>query len=146
MKLTAVSFPVILSVVGMSFINEDDAHHALSLPAYKKDTIPALVSDTIGAEFPGGYVAWRNFLNRNLKYPKDTSIIKKTETVVVEFVIDERGDVTNVKADNGLEPLRAEAMRVINKSGKWIPGRLQSTGRFIKSFKRQPFVFRAPED
>lgn len=141
MKLTAVSFFVMLSVVSMSFINEDDAHHALSLPTYKEDTIPAKVSDTIGAEFPGGHAAWFNYLNKNLRYPKDTSIVKNTTTVVVEFVIDEEGNVTEVKAVGGIELLSTEAVRVIKKSTKWIPGKLQSTGRYIKSPKKQPFVF-----
>jgi hypothetical protein len=65
---------------------------------------------------------------------------------VVQFVIDEEGNVTEVKAISGSEPLTTEAVRVINKSSKWIPGRLQSTGCYIKSLKKQPFAFGSPDE
>lgn len=93
------------------------------------------------AEYPGGIVAWRRFLNRNLRFPEDSSSNGLQGTVVVKFIIDEEGNVTNVEAVSGSKVLGEEAVRVIKKSGKWTPGRQLSNGRHIKSYKRQPIMF-----
>lgn len=152
MKLTVILFTVILAVTGMSFICEADVHILPQL--YRHDTIPKAVkipmkedvnSDSIGAEYPGDGPAWHLFLMKNLKCPVDTSGEAIRGKVVVEFMINEEGSVTDVKAISGMEPLITEAVRVIKKSSKWIPGKLQSTGRYIKSPKRQPFVFGSVE-
>lgn len=142
MKLTVVPFVIILLAACMSFINEGDGRSSLPVPqpVYKQDSIPE-VSDTMGAEYPGGAVAWHRFLWKNTKCPTDTSGEAIPGKVVVEFVIDEKGNVTDVTGVGGIEILRTEAVRVIKKSSKWIPGKLQSTGCYIKSPKRQPFKF-----
>jgi len=36
--------------------------------------------------------------------------------------------------------LREEAIRVIKKSGQWTPA--VQNGRYVKSYKRQPVIFR----
>jgi periplasmic protein TonB len=149
MKPTAILFTVILVVTGMAFIGNADGHSSPQF-AYKQDTVPTTAkmqmkkeveSDSIGAEYPGDGPAWSRFLSKNLKCPVDTSGEAIRGTVVVEFIIDEEGNVTDVKATSGSEPLVSEAVRVIKKSSKWIPGKLQSTGRLIKSPKRQPLHF-----
>lgn len=94
------------------------------------------------AEYPGGAEAWRRFLNKNLKLPTDTSGNGISGTVEVQFVIDEEGKVTDVQVICGLEPLSTEAVRVIKKSDKWIPAKRLSTGRYVRSYKKQPFIFR----
>jgi len=43
-----------------------------------------------------------------------------------------------VEAISGPEELRAEAVRVIKKSGKWTPA--VQNGRQVKSYKKQPIV------
>jgi protein TonB len=96
-------------------------------------------------EYPGGLAAWQRFLNKNLKFPTDSIGNGISGTVVVQFVVDEDGNVTDVKAVSGSEPLSTEAVRVIKKSSKWTPGRKVGSGRYVKSFKRQPFVFRGEE-
>ena len=94
------------------------------------------------AEYPGGTAAWHRFLNKNLIFPTDSNGIGIQGTVMVEFIIDTAGNVTDVKAVSGTEPLTTEAVRVIKKSRKWTPGRLYSNGRHIKSYKKQPVIFR----
>jgi TonB family protein len=150
MKPTAILFTVILAITGMAFICDTDGYTLpLQQTAYKQDTVPKtakiqneeIESDSIGAEYPGQPGAWRLFLMKNLKNPLDSSGEAIRGTVVVQFMIDEEGNVTDVKAISGFEPLISEAVRVIKKSSKWIPGTLQSTGCYIKSPKRQPLVF-----
>ncbi len=94
----------------------------------------------IESEFPGGRPAWERFLNKNLSYPSDAADNEIQGTVVVQFVVDLQGNVSNVEAISGPEELRAEAIRVIKKSGKWTPA-IQN-GNPVKSYKRQPLVFR----
>lgn len=94
------------------------------------------------AEYPGGAAAWSRFLNKNLKFPTDSSGNAIVGTVKVKFLIDEDGNVCDVEAVNGPKILGAEAVRVIKKSRKWKPGYLYKNGRHIKSYKTQPFIFR----
>ncbi len=62
-------------------------------------------------------------------------------TVMVQFVVDVDGTVSDVKAISGPEKggLREEAVRVIKKSGKWTPA-LQN-GRYVKAYRKQPVTF-----
>jgi periplasmic protein TonB len=93
------------------------------------------------AEFPGGLVAWARFLHRTLRYP-DQAIDKGIQgTVLVQFVVDVNGNISDVTAVSGPEDggLREEAMRVIRSSGKWVPA-LQN-GRSVRAYRRQPVVF-----
>ena len=61
-------------------------------------------------------------------------------SVLVKFVVDKEGNVSNIQALTGHEALRAEAIRVISKSGKWTPA-IQN-GRTVRSYKYQPIIFR----
>ena len=59
-----------------------------------------------------------------LKYPKYASENGIQGTVLVEFVIDEKGEVGDVRVVRGIhESLDAEALRVVSASPKWRPGR-----------------------
>jgi len=94
------------------------------------------------SEFPGGAQEWLAFLNKNLRYPKSAVRNKIEGTVIVQFIITEEGAVTGVTVIKSVDPdLDAEAVRVISKSsGKWSTAIYG--GRFVKSYKKQPIVFR----
>ena len=96
----------------------------------------------IESEFPGGAAAWLRYLNKNLRYPDDAVNNEIQGTVVVQFIVDKEGNVSDVQAiagpDNG--GLREEAVRVIKKSGRWTPA--VQNGRQVKSYKKQPIVFK----
>jgi protein TonB len=98
------------------------------------------VSVQIESEYPGGMSAWQRFLNRNLRYPQDAIDQGVEGFVTVQFIVDKEGNVSNVEAVSGPAELRAEAIRVIKKSGKWTPA-IQN-GRQVKSYKKQPIGFR----
>lgn len=97
----------------------------------------------IESEYPGGQAAWQRFLNKTFVYPAEASEAGIQGTIVVKFVVDKEGKVSNVEVVSGPQELRAEAMRVIQKSGKWIPA-IQN-GHQVKSYKQQPIVFRLSE-
>jgi protein TonB len=96
----------------------------------------------IESEFPGGAAAWLRYLNKNLRYPDDAVNNEIQGTVVVQFIVDKEGNVSDVNAISGPDNggLRDEAVRVIKKSGKWTPA--VQNGRQVKSYKKQPIVFK----
>jgi protein TonB len=96
----------------------------------------------IESEYPGGAAAWLRYLNKNFRYPEDAVNNEIQGTVVVQFIVDKEGNVSDVEAISGPEVggLRQEAVRVIRSSGKWTPA-IQN-GRNVKSYKKQPVVFK----
>jgi protein TonB len=94
----------------------------------------------IESEYPGGAAAWQRYLNRNLRYPQEAIDNEVQGPVVVQFIVDKEGNVSDVEAISGPQELRPEAVRVIKKSGKWTPA--VQNGRQVKSYKKQPIVFR----
>jgi len=92
--------------------------------------------------YPGGLPAWQRYLNKNLRYPDEAQNNEIQGAVVVQFIVDKDGNVSDVQAVSGPEQggLREEAVRVIKKSGKWTPA-IQN-GRQVKSYKKQPITFK----
>lgn len=66
----------------------------------------------------------RKWVYQYLRYPSDAVSEGVQGNVVVDFVIDQRGKVTDVRIRRGVdERLDAEALRVIKASPDWKPGR-----------------------
>jgi periplasmic protein TonB len=99
----------------------------------------------IDAGFPGGPAAWLRFLNKNLRPPDEAINNGISGKVVVQFIVDKEGNVSDVVAVSGPEQggLREEAVRVIKKSGKWTPA-IQN-GRYVKAYRVQPVIFQIGE-
>ena len=94
----------------------------------------------IESSYPGGAAAWMRYLIKTLRYPQEAQDNEIQGAVVVQFIVDKAGMVSNVEAISGPAELREEAVRVIKKSGKWTPA--VQNGRQVKSYKKQPIVFR----
>ncbi|HYW95886.1 MAG TPA: M56 family metallopeptidase [Bacteroidales bacterium] len=76
--------------------------------------------------FNGGDAAveFRKYLAGNLHYPQSAIDSSITGKVMVQFAIDSKGKVVDVKAVKGVDPaLDAEALRVISSSPDWEPGK-----------------------
>ena len=82
-------------------------------------------NDTIvKPQFPGGEEALKAYLKENVKYPKAS--IKKNEqgSVEIGFVVLKDGTLDRFEVKKGVSSrLDAEALRVVNKMPKWIPGK-----------------------
>nr|WP_294895798.1 energy transducer TonB [uncultured Pedobacter sp.] len=92
-------------------------------------------------EFPGGMKAWANFLTKNLNYPPQARENGISGRVVVSFVIDKNGEISNLKVVKGIGGgCDEEAMRVIKKSPFWKPG--MQNGRAVRVAYIMPVVFR----
>lgn len=74
-------------------------------------------------EFPGGQVAMVKYLSKNIKYPSQSKKDKIKGKVVVSFIIDKQGKVTQAKIVKSLnDECDQEALRVINTMPNWIVG------------------------
>ncbi|MBE7173933.1 MAG: TonB family protein [Williamsia sp.] len=102
---------------------------------------PVFSKVEIEAGFPGGASAWARYLNKNFHYPNEAQAKEIQGTVIVQFIVEVDGSVSDVKALSGPEGgLKEEAVRVIKASGNWEPA-IQN-GHKVASFKKQPVIFR----
>jgi len=97
----------------------------------------------IESGFPGGMQAWTRYLIRNLQYPSEASEIGVQGGITVRFIVDQEGSTSSVEAIDGPKELRDEAVRVIQRSGKWTPA-IQN-GNKVKSYKLQRIIFKLAE-
>ena len=95
----------------------------LSIKTYSQSLIPP--------EFPGGKRAFSDYLNKNLKWPKDSS--EDAQGIVfVSFFVEKDGRLNDIKVVKSMSPaFDTEALKVITNSPKWIPAR--RGGQLIKS-------------
>ena len=75
-------------------------------------------------EFPGGVEGLMRYLQQNVQYPPSAVQNNVQGRVVVQFIIDETGQVGDVKVVRSVsEDVDAEAVRVIKSLPKFEPGR-----------------------
>ncbi|MBR1595819.1 MAG: TonB family protein [Phocaeicola sp.] len=77
-------------------------------------------------EFPGGEIELMKFISRNVKYPDDAKEAGKAGRVIVKFVIDKDGSISDATILRSVYPsIDAEALRVVNAMPKWNPGKVK---------------------
>jgi TonB family protein len=82
-------------------------------------------------EFSGGFDAFREFMQSNVKYPTEAQKNGESGTVYVSMVINQDGRISDAKVLRGVsQSLDAEALRVINLMPPWTPGK--QNGRAVK--------------
>ena len=92
------------------------------------------------AEFPGGRDALSQFLITETQYPKEAQDKKIQGTVLVEFIVDKEGKVTDVNVLKSVHPLLdAEAVRVCHAMPQWTPA--ENDGQAVRSYFQLPFNF-----
>ena len=91
-----------------------------AVPYYDCDYKPSFLGSTDPKDF------LQKWVYAYLKYPQEAVRQGIQGRVLVDFVIDERGKVKDVKVLRGVDPLLDdEAVRVISASPDWKPARLQ---------------------
>ena len=74
------------------------------------------------ASFPGGFEALRSFLRENTQYPEEVVKDSIQGRVVVSFIIEKDGSITDIQVVRGVHPLLdKEAVRVVGTMPKWKP-------------------------
>ena len=73
--------------------------------------------------FPGGIQEFYNFLSKTIKYPAEMREKKVQGRVYVQFVVEEDGSLSDIKAIRGPgSGSEEEAVKAISLSPKWNPG------------------------
>lgn len=101
----------------------------------------------IEASFSGGDRAWRSYLERNLNasVPVDNKAPEGNYTVVVQFIVDKEGTISDIKPlTNHGYGMEQEVIKVISKGPKWTPA-IQD-GKAVKAYRRQPVTFAVISD
>ncbi len=89
-------------------------------------TVPDVpfVASEIMPEFPGGEQELMKFLKENLIYPKIAREIGISGKVIISFIVETDGSLSNVDVARSASPsLDEEAMRVVKMMPKWSPGK-----------------------
>lgn len=105
-----------------------------------KDSV--FINAEIMPTFQGkGPEAFRDYIAKNIRFPEDAVQNGMSGRVYVQFVVDEKGKVTEVTLLRNVHPaIDKEVMRVMKNAPKWEPG-LQS-GTFVKVSFTIPIVFK----
>ena len=75
------------------------------------------------AQFKGGHEALIDYLLQNTRYPAEAMKEEITGEVLVEFVVERNGMITNTKVIKSVAPsLDQEALRVVTNMPNWEPG------------------------
>ena len=91
-------------------------------------------------EFPGGQSALLQFLAKSIKYPAEAQQQGKQGKVVVTFVIEKDGSITDAKVVRTDNPVfNEEALRVVNSMPKWKPGKQR--GKEVRVSYTVPVIF-----
>lgn len=96
-------------------------------------------------EFVGGYNVLRYYLATNLKYPCEALMNKIEGRVVMQFIVEKDGSITNVRVARKLSPeLDKEALRILKKMPNWNPG--MKDGEPVRVKYTMPILFRLPKE
>lgn len=96
------------------------------------------------AEFPGGYPAMMQFIQKNYVYPPTALDMGIEGKVYVKFVVTSDGSITSVQVERGLAgcpECDKEALRVVKLMKGWKPGKVN--GKSVSSVFRLPLGLKA---
>jgi TonB family protein len=115
-----------------------------AVPPAQLDSIkPALLFAEVMPNFKGGMTALSQFITNQIKYPPKALDKGISGKVLIDFVVDTAGKVSNIScpnADKQHPDLIDEAIRVVKlTNGQWIPA--SNNGKPVKAKMRLPIVF-----
>lgn len=91
--------------------------------------------------FPGGNGALMSYLNSNTKYPVVAQENGVQGRVIISFVVERDGSISDVKVARSVDPsLDREAQRVVKSMPRWTPGK--QNGQTVRVKYTVPVVFR----
>ena len=91
--------------------------------------------------FPGGEAERNKFLATNIVYPQQATENGIQGTVYVSFVVDSKGNVTDVKVLRGIGGgCDEEALRVVKMMPQWHPGK--QNGKQVRVLFNMPIYFK----
>ncbi len=112
-------------------------------PPAPKPEVASKVFDVVEEmpSFPGGNGALMQYLSSNVKYPVVAQENGVQGRVIIAFVVERDGSITDVKVARSVDPsLDREAQRVVKSMPKWKPGK--QNGQTVRVKYTVPVVFR----
>ena len=124
-------------------VRNDIAVAAPPPPPAPKPEVSNKVFDVVEEmpHFPGGAAALQAFLSSNTKYPVVAQENGVQGRVIVSFVVERDGSITDVRVVRSVDPsLDREASRVVRSMPRWSPGK--QNGSAVRVKYTVPVVFR----
>lgn len=109
-----------------------------------KEKQAIVLSDKEKPKFPGGETELKKYLSLNLRYPNIAMERQIEGEVLVGFLIDTAGKVSDIKILKGLgNGCDDEAIRVVRNMPQWSPARIKGTA--VTVAYRLPVIFELPQ-
>ena len=108
----------------------------------EKDKDGYYIRTEVLPSYNGGQTALETYITNTIEYPQEAIDNSVEGTVNVQFLVDEKGNVSEVKTignkiGSGLEE---EAIRVVSAMPKWTPGQVK--GKDVKTWRTLPITYR----
>ena len=124
-------------------VRNDIATVAPPPPPAPKPEVATKVFDVVEEmpSFPGGQGALMQYLASNIKYPVVAQENGVQGRVIVSFVVERDGSISDVRVARSVDPsLDREAQRVVKSMPRWSPGK--QNGSTVRVKYTVPVVFR----
>lgn len=133
------------TTISVANVMGDDEDHGVDIADLADHQIPQQIEILDYAEqnpeFPGGDEELMKFLQKNLRYPNQALEMGLEGSVLIRFVVNGNGSVSNVEVSRGFDPsCDKEALRVVRMMPKWIPGRM--SGKAVPVYFKLPITFK----
>lgn len=133
MKKFLITFLAVISIAGLSYSKELNYEEL----TYAYDSIPEEYIPDVFPAYPGGLKGVMNYLCENISYPKAAYKQNIQGRVMVKFVINVNGEVSDTEIVESVHPLLdAEAVRVLTSMTGFKPA--------VKNGENIPFWYCLP--
>lgn len=136
MKLTSIL--VVLTFSGLTVNGQQDTLKTFvdtDTSSAKEQYLPDKI-----AEFHGGTETLMEYLHKNISYPQKAIEDGIAGIVIIQFVVEKDGSITNVKIKRSVHPLLdSAAVKLISAMPAWMPGEQQ--GKIKRSLFILPVNF-----
>ena len=90
--------------------------------------------------YPRGKAGIKKMISKEIRYPQSKANPGNKGVVQLKFIVDKQGKVVEIEVEQSAGwPFDQEAIRVLNKMERWIPGKV--SGEFVKVQYRQLINF-----
>ena len=133
--------------ISIADIVGEDVEDAIDIADLERDRLLAeeenkiYVGVEVQPQFPGGETELMKYIRDNLKYPTIAQENNEQGRVVIQFVVNKKGEVSNVIVLRGLSAAcDKEAIRVVQSMPKWIAGK--QNGVPVNVYYTLPIVYK----
>lgn len=101
-----------------------EVEHTQEEPVIMNQEDPICSIPEVDADYPGGMAAMNQYLMENMVYPQYCLENDITGRVILQFIIEKDGSISNIEVKKEIHPLLAqESVRLVENMPKWIPAK-----------------------